>query len=178
MGESEQLKIRELNHTEILQTIVKGVSPETYVEVGLGGGATINQIQPFVTRAIGIDVRDCKSCLNEGIEFYHMSSDNFYNKYKGTMELDFVFIDGSHDYAQVLRDFLNYSSMTKDQGIIAMHDTHPRKDKTGSHQCGMCWKVAELIRNKYRDEFEIFTVPQHEGLSLIRKTNRQLIWGK
>jgi predicted O-methyltransferase YrrM len=37
-------------------------------------------------------------------------------------ELDFIFIDGDHEYEGVKKDFELYSRLVKDHGIIAFHD--------------------------------------------------------
>jgi len=37
--------------------------------------------------------------------------------------LDVLFIDGNHDYEFVKQDFINYSPMVREGGIIAFHDT-------------------------------------------------------
>ena len=40
--------------------------------------------------------------------------------------LDFLFIDGGHDYEQVKKDFMNYSMLVRNGGIIAFHDIEER----------------------------------------------------
>jgi predicted O-methyltransferase YrrM len=43
-------------------------------------------------------------------------------------DLDFLFIDGGHDYQTVLSDYLNYGPLVRPGGVIAFHDiarNHP-----------------------------------------------------
>lgn len=45
----------------------------------------------------------------------------------GGGKIDLLFIDGAHDYAGVKTDFLTYSSLVREGGVIAFHDIlkHP-----------------------------------------------------
>jgi len=45
-------------------------------------------------------------------------------------KVDFVYIDGSHDYEQVRKDILNYKNLLKHGGIIGGHDYIDIKDVT------------------------------------------------
>lgn len=40
-------------------------------------------------------------------------------------KLDFLFIDGDHEFAGVVNDYARYSPLVKKGGIIAIHDIHP-----------------------------------------------------
>lgn len=42
-----------------------------------------------------------------------------------TKPIDFLFIDGAHEYEEVKKDFLLWSEFLVDGGIIALHDTSP-----------------------------------------------------
>jgi predicted O-methyltransferase YrrM len=57
------------------------------------------------------------------------------NKLKGRM-IDFLMIDGDHRYTGVKRDWLLYSPLVKENGIIAFHDIlfHPKVRKCRVHR--------------------------------------------
>jgi len=60
---------------------------------------------------------------------------DFVNGFSKTIDL--LFIDGNHEYEAVLRDFLDWSSLVKPQGIIAFHDVTKKKGCEGP------WLVTE-----------------------------------
>ena len=60
------------------------------------------------------------------------SSFDINNVAKVPKEIDFLFIDGAHEYEAVRRDFSNYFKSVKKNGIIAFHDT--KNEKYGVHK--------------------------------------------
>jgi hypothetical protein len=56
----------------------------------------------------------------ESVTFINEYSDDAVSSLPG--ELDFVYIDGNHDYEYVKRDLDNYYTLVKDGGILAGHD--------------------------------------------------------
>ena len=71
-------------------------------------------------------------------------------------KLDFIFIDGDHDYHTVKKDFRNYLNFTKKGSIIACHDIYLRLrdpvsfDKDGFH--GSVTKLWEELKHEYKTE--------------------------
>lgn len=57
--------------------------------------------------------------------------------------IDLLFIDGNHEYKQVLRDFLEWSPYIKKGGDIAMHDVYFR----GRGHRGPCMVVQKYLVN-------------------------------
>ena len=106
-----------------------------------------------------------------------MTTDEFYEQNKNKLVIDFLFIDADHNYEQALKDFINYSKIVKDNGIIILHDTYPENE---SHlllaKCGTAYKVARYIRQNCGRDYEIMTIPVFPGMSLIRKSYKQLLW--
>jgi predicted O-methyltransferase YrrM len=47
-------------------------------------------------------------------------------------QLDFLFIDGGHDYATVMADYANYGPLVRRGGLIALHDVQGIADVTGA----------------------------------------------
>jgi len=57
--------------------------------------------------------------------------------------LDFVFIDASHDYDNVIQDILAWTPKIKGTGILAGHDYYPSNPNT----CGVYNAVNDLFKN-------------------------------
>jgi len=56
----------------------------------------------------------------------------------GARELDFLFIDGGHDYGVMKSDFENYMPLVRKDGIIAMHDAgNGIKTVESTQKCGI-----------------------------------------
>tara|TARA_R110000824_G_scaffold143199_3_gene310751 strand:+ start:1789 stop:2394 length:606 start_codon:yes stop_codon:yes gene_type:complete len=82
-------------------------------------------------------------------------SSNDLRTYKDDLEgTDFIFIDGFHSFAQVVRDFeLSYDLMTNG-GIIAFHDTSPNLNKP---------EYVEKCTEYARDNLEYLTQDDSEN---------------
>jgi len=161
---------------EIIKPLIQILKPRVYVELGIYRFETIMKILPFVDRAIGVDIGDLV-VPNKNIEFYSMTTDEFYEQNKNKLIIDFLFIDADHSDKQTLKDFLNYSKIVKDNGIIVLHDTYPENESHLSMtKCGTAYKVADYIRKNCGSDYEIMTIPVFPGMSLIRKSKNQLHW--
>jgi hypothetical protein len=57
-------------------------------------------------------------------------------------ELDFVYIDGNHDYAHVRADIENYFRKVKQGGVVGGHDFHP-------HFAGLIRAVCEFAEARH-----------------------------
>jgi predicted O-methyltransferase YrrM len=67
--------------------------------------------------------------------------------------IDFLFIDGGHDYYSVESDFNNYSLLVKPGGLIAFHDIYYREDGYAVHRF---W-------NSVKDKYEHFEFHKEKG---------------
>ena len=84
--------------------------------------------------------------------------------------IDFLFIDGDHTYEGVRRDFLDYSPLVNDGGIIVFHDIiisdhhHSRNVYVGEF-----WN--EIKNDPRFESFEIIGSPDQNwaGLGVLRK---------
>jgi len=165
---------------DLLIEIFKLFNFNTYVELGTGDGFTFNKLSPLVKRAIGVDIKLTNNIKDlKNVELYQMSTIDFSEIWNDP--IDFLFIDADHNKENVLNDFNLFSKYVKEgTGIIAIHDTHPiRSELLGMSFCHNSYEAAWEIRNnpEYRKNFEIFTFPgPFAGLSLIRKSEKQLSW--
>ncbi|MFX1363421.1 MAG: class I SAM-dependent methyltransferase [Promethearchaeota archaeon] len=79
-------------------------------------------------------------------------------------KIDFVFIDASHSYEGVKKDFEMYSPLVKDDGIIAFHDI---VNLSGS--INTVYKFWEQIKNQYDfDEFYEDPTQKTGGIGVIK----------
>ena len=78
-------------------------------------------------------------------------------------ELDFLFIDGDHTYEGVREDFLMYSQLVREGGLIAFHDV---AESGGSREVHRLW--SELKPNYQHEEFIHETGRGAMGIGVLR----------
>jgi len=177
------MKLTEIARYDLIKNLAIMTEAKIYVELGTRGFAQINRIAPYVDRAIGIDIElrdNWKEKMDKRVEFYQMSTDKYIEGIGLRIPwIDMLFIDANHSYEQSYKDFLNYQSHVKPNGIIVLHDSYPPGSKYCVPQyCGDVWKTAWKIRTEWKTEFEIVTIPGSFGVSVIRKADKQLMWEK
>ncbi|HRR48547.1 MAG TPA: class I SAM-dependent methyltransferase [Bacteroidales bacterium] len=169
-----------MEYVSLFKELIRLLEPHTYMELGVSKGFTFNQISPLVKRAIAVDINDCRPhiILRENVEIFKMKTDNMALMWRDT--IDFLFIDANHKKEQVLKDFNNFTPFVREgTGIIALHDTHPTfPELIDEKYCSNAYEAAWEIRtNTIYADFEVLTIPgPYAGLTLIRKSKRQLSW--
>lgn len=136
-------------HRAFFEWLVENMRPSTIVELGVDRGystfvfaealAKNNQKYSInlVSAVYGIDwfegdassgYRNTLDEVNENIQKHNLQhikiiKGDFNEIAKAwSRGIDILFIDGSHDYESVKRDFENWSQFVKPNGIILMHD--------------------------------------------------------
>jgi len=165
-------------HTDIISLIASKINPYLYVELGICNAQTITKVSPFCDRAIGVDIERRSDTDYSTFEFFQMRTDEFFDVAKSqNMFIDMLFIDADHRFEQSLKDFDNFFNLVSDDGLIFLHDTYPKsKYLLDDKFCSDSFKTAWEIRNKRKDNCEIITFPFNPGLSIIRKSRKQLLW--
>jgi len=101
--------------------------------LNLGHGVTVDDVDTFAgtpgedyTQSLDWDqVR--QTYLNRTAQYgercrvWEMTSDEFFQQYDGP-QFDLIYIDGSHEYEQVLRDAVNAWPLLKERGLLAFDD--------------------------------------------------------
>jgi hypothetical protein len=150
-------------------------TPQTYLEIGVSGGASLGLAGCF---SIGIDpnfiidrpvVNNKPACC-----FYNMTSDKFFQKHDPSIifgqPIEMAFLDGLHMFECLLRDFSNVERYCKSNSIIFLHDCIPideyvcRRDinnhelkERSAHPdwwAGDVWKVPDILLN-FRPDLRI-----------------------
>jgi hypothetical protein len=166
-----------MEYLELLGRIQLQLRPRTYVEVGVGQGASFAKVLPK-TRAVGIDpILHTLSPRNRDAKFFPMPSDDFFARYDLTEELgapvDLAFIDGMHLFEYALRDFISIEPCCTTESVILVHDCYPLSRETAARnrttECwsGDIWKLI-LCLKRYRPELEISVVDvRPTGLGIV-----------
>jgi hypothetical protein len=133
-----------------------------YIEIGVEHGISLAVVAGVCAEAHACDIADRSYAIPPGVRFYHMGSDEFFERYEGP-EADLIFIDGSHEYEQVCRDYENAKRVLAPGGTVALHDTWPgSEEEKGPDRCGDVWRLENEITD------EKFTFKVFPGLTLVR----------
>jgi hypothetical protein len=128
---------------------------------------------------IGIQYRQCWDfidCKNKtGVEpmHYHddpkilfMNSDTFFSQ--NSSKFDIIFIDGDHEYGQVIKDLRNARSILKSGGSIVLHDANPPDENhTNPYLNGTVFQAICEIRKE--EVWDICTLDDDHGVCVLRE---------
>ncbi len=143
--------------------LCKVASPEaTIISIDLPNGPFCGETYPDSK----IPLYQTFSTKNQSLHLIRANS-HYSNTFLETKKLlcgkplDFILIDGDHNYEGVKQDFEMYSALVSKGGMIAFHDINPRpKEKVGG--VPEFWKK---IKSEYQ-HFEILYDTQVEGFGL------------
>lgn len=176
--------IETIPHIAFLKLFASIIQPKVYVEYGVRNGASFNSVveetRAFGTRCIGVDLSEILNKHPRG-EYYQLSTNEFAETVLPELGIivDMVFIDACHSRDQSFTDFKKIFPYVAEDGLILMHDTYPLNEMfTSASWCGNTYLAAWDIRKSeyYKQRAEIITLPVHPGLTIIRKSSRQLFW--
>ena len=156
------------NRFEIINKIIKKKKYKTYLEIGCQADVNFSKIQ--IDKRIGVDPHDGGTHRMTSDVFFQNNNDSF----------DIIFIDGLHEYDQVLRDIKNSVKFLNKDGIIVVHDCLPSKiwhqtiPQTHSSWNGDVWKA--IVECRTFDYLDTYTCIADHGLGIIfnRKNKNRL----
>ena len=176
--------IETIPHITFLKLLASIIQPRVYVEYGVRSGICFNSIieqtRLFSSRCIGIDTAPITNKNQHG-EYYQMTTDTFADTILPNLNVvvDMVFIDACHTLEQSFRDFEKIFRYVAEDGLILFHDTYPLNEMyTSPSYCDDAYLTAWKIRTSeyYKERTELLTLPVHPGLTMVRKSTRQLFW--
>ena len=200
--------------SEIIQDIFDKIKGKTYLEIGIAEGR--NFVKVKAKNKIGVDPKiippkvrrkiKINRLIGKNIKYFQMKSNDFFKNEAEKLfkknKSDVAFIDGLHEYHQVLRDVENCLKYLTDKGVIVLHDCNPHseivampekvrnkvkkkreeaKDKIKKERLtetnvwtGDVWKAVVSIRS-FKKEVKVFTLKSNRGLGIITRGNPENI---
>ena len=101
---------------EFLQLLIDRRGYRSYLEIGAQKGKTFNRIHCPVK--VGVDPVGAAAT-------YRGTSDDYFADPVWQQSFDLVFVDGLHEYGQVLRDVYHSLAVLNPGGLVVMHDCNP-----------------------------------------------------
>ena len=152
---------------EIIQSIINIKNYKTYLEIGCDKNQSFSSIK--IEKRIGVDPVEGGT--------HKLTSDDFF--FKNKKNFDIIFIDGLHEYHQVMRDIKNSLKFLNKDGVILLHDCLPRTiwnqitPRINSDWNGDVWKSIVHVRTLENVDTYTFIADRGIGIIFPRK-NRNL----
>ena len=154
---------------EILQEIIYLKNYKSYLEIGCDRNQSFSSIK--IEKRIGIDPVEGGT--------HKMTSDEFFINNK--KNFDIIFIDGLHEYHQVMRDIENSLRFLNKNGVILLHDCLPRTlwnqitPRINSDWNGDVWK--SIVHSRTLTDVDTYTFIADRGVGIIfpRKNRNKLV---
>tara|TARA_B100000780_G_scaffold229158_1_gene168701 strand:+ start:14 stop:709 length:696 start_codon:yes stop_codon:yes gene_type:complete len=157
---------------EIIQNIIEFKKYKSYLEIGCDRNQSFSNIN--IDKRVGVDPVEGGTHKMTSDEFFSNNNDKF----------DIIFIDGLHQYEQVIKDVKNSLNCLTKNGIILLHDCLPRTlwnqvyPRINSDWNGDVWKA--IVECRTYENIDTYTCIADRGIGVIvpRKNINKLILNK
>ena len=157
---------------EIIQNIIEFKKYKSYLEIGCDRNQSFSNIN--IDKRVGIDPVEGGTHKMTSDEFFYNNNDKF----------DIIFIDGLHQYEQVIKDIKNSLNCLTKNGLILLHDCLPRTiwnqvyPRINSDWNGDVWKA--IVECRTINHIDTYTCIADRGVGIIfsRKNRNRLILDK
>jgi len=153
---------------EIIQDIIYFKKYNSYLEIGCDRNQSFSNIK--IEKRVGVDPVEGGTHKMTSDHFFSINKDNF----------DIIFIDGLHEYTQVMRDIKNSLKFLNLEGIILLHDCLPRTiwnqitPRLNSDWNGDVWK--SIVHCRTLENIDTYTLIADRGIGLIfPRKNKNLV---
>ena len=162
-----------IKRTEILQILALNHHYKSYLEIGVQNpDANFNRIP--ICDKVGVDPNPISRAT------YCMTSDIFFAN--NQQKFDLIFVDGLHEYQQVMRDIENSMKFLNDGGTIVVHDNNPHTKEmqivpmlpNQIQWTGDGWKAWVTLRRKITN-FSFKVVDTDYGVGIICHGNNNIL---
>jgi len=153
---------------EIIQDIIDFKKYNSYLEIGCDRNQSFSNIR--IEKRVGVDPVEGGTHKMTSDHFFSINKDNF----------DIIFIDGLHEYSQVMKDIKNSLKFLNKDGIILLHDCLPRTiwnqitPRLNSDWNGDVWK--SIVHCRTLENIDTYTFIADRGIGLIfPRKNKNLV---
>ena len=168
-----------MHYLELLRHLHEELRPAGYLEIGVDCG---DSLQLSRARSVAIDPapkpRPEALLGKPGLVLYVGTSDEFFREHeRETMlrdaPLDLAFVDGLHQFAQVVRDLENVERWGHFGTVAAIHDVLPRNAWEAAHAfhdgfwTGDVWRIVPFLRQHRPDLRLWLTEAEPTGMLIV-----------
>jgi hypothetical protein len=161
-----------------LLNFTMGVS---YLEIGVNYGFTFEGVK--AKKKIGVDPNKNFYTLKPK-SFKQDTSNNFFRL--NTKKFDLIFIDGLHEYKQVLKDIINSLNILNKNGMLLIDDVYPinfamaakswelldEQEKQGVSRGAFSWqgdvyRAIFLLNYEYKQFINCYTITDNNHIQMV-----------
>ena len=146
---------------EILQNIIDLNKYKSYLEIGCDKNQSFSFLN--IDHRVGVDPVEGGNIKTTSDNFFSTNQENF----------DMIFIDGLHEYSQVMKDIQNSLKFINKRGVILLHDCLQRTiwnqitPRINSDWNGDVWKA--IVECRTYDNIDTYTCVADRGIGIIFK---------
>lgn len=181
---------------DVINHLIEKNNYKTYLEIGYYKGWSFDNIKCYNKTAV--DPHPCKEPYQEQLKYgeidhswsideagvpelnydyrvVKLTSDDFFSKLgekKSELKWDVIFIDGLHEWKQVLKDVENSLKYLSPGGSIVLHDCNPPKAEHTTTGVDGCWTgdvYKAVIKYAQDPNFDFYTVDIDWGVGVLQK---------
>ena len=152
---------------DVINFLIKNYNYKKYLEIGIQYAVAWNEI--ICDYKVGVEpMHD-----HADPRINKLYSNEFFNINKETF--DIIFIDGDHNYAQVINDIRNAKMVLNPGGSIVLHDCRPLTEEFATNPLlnGTVWKAVCEIRAE--ENWRICTLDDDHGVGVLQEGSMQPI---
>jgi len=153
---------------QIIQTFIDFKKYKSYLEIGCDRNQSFSNIS--IDKRVGVDPVEGGTLKMTSDEFFLINKENF----------DIIFIDGLHEYSQVMKDIDNSLKFLNQDGVILLHDCLPRtiwnqvSPRINSDWNGDVWK--SIVHSRTLNHIDTYTFIADRGIGIIfSRSNRKIL---
>jgi predicted O-methyltransferase YrrM len=114
--------------------VIAAIKPKKILEIGSYKGGSLwayNQVAPQAELySIDLGILDDNLAAKWPVDANLLNADStleetFHQALQEIGEVDFLFIDGNHEYWAAAKDYFYYSQLVREGGVVGLHDIHP-----------------------------------------------------
>lgn len=166
-----------MDRIELINTLIRIRGYRDYLEIGVKGGEAFLAVEAPRRTGVDPDLRRLKPRLQPGLRgkasrwvrrplrqpwrfedaelrLFELASDAYFASCQE--EYDLVFIDGLHQFDQVLRDYRNAQGLLRPGGCVVFHDCNPLTARSAERERGAgnvvwngdTWKAIYYLRER------------------------------
>jgi len=164
-----------------INQIIKYTTGKKYLEIGVNYGFTFEGVNAELKVAVDpekkfISFKSGKFFKGKSDDFFNINYDNY----------DMIFIDGLHEYEQVLRDIVNSLNITNEKGKVLIDDVFPKNFNTAIKEWGLLsteeklavskgtiswqgdvYKAIFLLINEYKEYLTFSTIKDDDHIQTV-----------
>ena len=164
-------KRKPLVRTDIINLLINRHAYRNYLEIGIRKGKNFDAVNCKWKVGIDPDMSFYKTPMTDNSFLFQTTSNEFFSK--NTRLFDIVFVDGLHEFNQVVFDIKHALFYLKDGGTVVVHDTNPKEEihqripRESKIWNGDVWKAIAYLR--YHNAINLYTVDTDYGVTVIQK---------